>query len=72
MFSRLTADFPYNCTIGLDVSELITHACKGMCMNCLESYCIQMYEQQDLLIEEQNITEQNLCNKACDILCQHV
>jgi len=29
-----------------------------------------MYEQQGLLIEEQNITEQNLYDTACDILCQ--
>ena len=58
MFAGLVADFPLNCTIGLyDVMELITPACKGTCTNCLESHCIQMYAQQGLLIEEQNITE---------------
>lgn len=68
MFAGLIADFPCNCPIGLDdVVELITPACKGTCMNCLESHCIQMYEQQGLLIEEQNITEQNLYDTACDI-----
>lgn len=71
MFIGIIVDFPCNCTIGLDdVMELITPACKGTCMNCLESHCIQMYEQQGLLIEEQNITEQNLYDTACDILCQ--
>lgn len=58
MFAGLIADFPCNCTIGLDdVMELMTPACKGTCMICLESHCIQMCEQQGLLIEEQNITE---------------
>jgi hypothetical protein len=63
MFAGLIADFTYNCTIGLDdVMELITPACEGTCLNCLESHCIQMYEHQGLLIEEQN-----LYDTACDI-----
>jgi hypothetical protein len=71
MFSGLIADFPCNCTIGLDgIMELITPACKGTCMNCLVSHCIQMYEHQGLLIEEQHITEQNLYDTACEILRQ--
>jgi hypothetical protein len=71
MFPGPIADFPRNYTVGLDdVMELITPACKGTCMNFLESHCIQIYEQQGLLIEEQDITEQNLYDTACDILCQ--
>ena len=71
MFAELIADFPCNCTIGLigldDIMELITPACKGTCIYGLDSHCIQVYEQQGLLIEEQNITEQNLYDAACDI-----
>jgi hypothetical protein len=40
-----------------ETMELLSPTRKSTCMNCLESYYIQMYQQKCLLIDEQNIGE---------------
>lgn len=60
-------------TIRLYILELqvVSAARKGTRMDCVQSYYLHMYLQQDLVIEEQNISEQNaLYGTAHDILPQ--
>ena len=53
----------------LDTMELVQLAWKDLCMNCLETFYIQLYQHQGILIDKQNTGEHNplLWSNVCVI-----
>lgn len=45
--------------------ELIIPAYKGLCVMCLENFCVHVYQQRGLMIDERNISKFSPLYKMC-------